>query len=896
MHRRLFTCAGLALGVLLYAGFASASSAAGVLDCGDAAYAASAGQAALAPDPLEYVAPSRNFKTLHVSLDLDLDLAAQRIGGSVTHTLEALRANPQAFELNCVGLEVAKVEVDGRPARFDYPVAGQQATSWLEYSGAGESASLLRVYPPQPLARGQQVRLQIWYAGAPKDGLHFMTPEAGDPRSRPEVWSQGEGENNRYWIPCFDYPNEKATYDGTFRVDNGYYVLSNGRLDSTSAAGGKTQYHWVLDQPQVTYLIMVAAAKYEVYSDHWRGREVSYLMPPGTGEATARRAYGLTPDMLDFFSDVTGIEYPYDKYAQVVVQNFIFGGMENTTATVMTDRSLFDERAALTRDNEGLVAHELAHQWWGDMVTCRDWSQMWLNEGFATYFQQLYREHHDGADEFIYDLDGAHQATLGADRNDPRPVVTQFFNRRDAQNSANVYVKGASVLNMLRRYVGDDVFFDTLHRYGTERQWQTVDTTDLMRAFRDASGENLDWFFQQWIYLAGHPDLRVTKYWDAGRKLLTLTVEQTQKVTEAVPLFRLPLDVEFTCEGQPQQYRILVDKQRQDFYFSLPSDPQMVLVDKGGHTLKTLDFRRSQGELKFQLEHGDTWGRIEAARALGEIGPDEAVVGALRSVLLDANAFWGLRKEAARALARNRTQAAIDALLAGLSLPTPKVRLACTEAAGDLPLNGAVETRLRELADTDPAYAVRAAAVDSLVRLKSGLAYAASLAAIGQDSDNDGVRNAGLRGLAALEKPEALAKVRALAAPGNPRSHRHQALDTFGQLSKQLRLPAEKAAAARFLLAQLDDWYPNTRSAVMAALVNVSDKSAVDPLKAAGVHDPLERLRKQAGEAARTIETQTEKKVTTDDLSVQLKALQDELTRVKDELADVRQRVPEPRR
>jgi HEAT repeat protein len=262
-------------------------------------------------------------------------------------------------------------------------------------------------------------------------------------------------------------------------------------------------------------------------------------------------------------------------------------------------------------------------------------------------------------------------------------------------------------------------------------------------------------------------------------------------------------------------------------------------------------------------------------------------------VLLDSAQFWALRREAAKALGRNRTQAAIDALLAGLAVDTPKVRLACTEAAGDLPLNAAVEAKLRGLVDSDPAYSVRAAAVDSLVRLKAGSAGAACLAAIAQESDNDTVRNSGLRCLVTLEHVAALDKVRALAAPGNPRSHRHAALDSFGQLAKQLRLPAEKAAAAKFLLDQLDDWYPNTRSTVMTALVNVSDKSAVDPLKAASVHDPLERLRRQAGDAARTIEAQTEKKVTTDDLSAQLKALQDEVNRVRDELAEVRKKVPE---
>jgi aminopeptidase N len=345
------------------------------------------------------------------------------------------------------------------------------------------------------------------YHGAPKEGLYFMTPEPGIAGSRPEVWSQGEGQRNRYWIPCFDYPNEKASFDGTFRVDKPYYVLSNGRLESTVELGTKTQYHWVLDQPQVAYLIMLAAGEYEIYTDIWRGKEISYLVPPGTGEGRTRLNLGLTVDMLDFFSDITGIEYPYDKYAQVVVQNFIFGGMENTTATVLNSRMLYDERALLDRDAENLVAHELAHQWWGDMVTLREWNQMWLNEGFATFFEKLYRQHHRGQDEYVYELDAAHREVIAADKKSPRPMVVDFFNRSDATSSSHVYTKGASVLAMLRQYFGDEVFFDALQRYGTEMQWKTADTADLMRCFREASGENVDWFFEQWVYMAGHPDL-----------------------------------------------------------------------------------------------------------------------------------------------------------------------------------------------------------------------------------------------------------------------------------------------------------------------------------------------------------------------------------------------------
>lgn len=866
------------------------------------AFAAEAEQCGLSSglsiDPLQYVAPSRNFSTRHISLDLDLNVAAQTIGGSVTHTLECLREGATELRLNCVALTIDSVSIDGAPVQFDYPVPDYQQSApnrnWIGNAPLGDDNDGLVVHASAPLQRGQVVSLKIAYHGAPREGLYFITPEKGIPGSRPEVWSQGEGERNRYWIPCFDYPNEKASYDATYRADPGMYVLSNGRLESVKTLpDGRGEYHWVQERPQVTYLIMVAAAHYDIVKDAWRGKEVDYLVPPGTGEDFTRAVFGLTPDMLEYFSSVTGIEYPWDKYAQVVVQDFIFGGMENTSATVLTSRALHDARDRPDRDAVDLIAHELAHQWWGDMVTCREWNEMWLNEGFATFFQQLYKEHQLGEADYIYDLSGAHQSVINADNGDPRPIVVDFFNRRDAQSSANVYVKGSSVLAMLRAYLGDSVFFDALHRFGLGRQFNTADTQDLMRAFREASGENTDWFFEQWVYLSGHPDLKVTKSWDSARGMLTLKVEQTQKVTDQVPLFRLPLDIEIACAEKTETYRILVSQPSEQFYFKLPSAPQMILFDKGGRTLMTLDFPRSVEELCYQLAQGDPWGQIEAARALRKLGPNDTAADALGKVLA-APGFWGLRRECALALAAGKSGKAADFLLAGLADANSRIRSACAEGLGELPRNDAAEARLQALLGNDFSYAVQNAALNSLVKMGSKQAYGECLAMLPRVSCNDTLRANALDRLAQLGDPRALGIVKRYAGPGNRRGYRHSALGAYSTLAQKAGEDADarreaRHEAAQFLLPMLGDWYPNTRSEVIGKLVDLGDKSAVDRLKRMALSDPQQRLRDYARDAADKIAVHTDESVKLDDLLKQMKQMQDSLDALSKEVGKLKE-------
>jgi len=844
------------------------------------------------PDPLSYVAPSRDYDTKHTRLDLDLDLKNQTIAGSVTHTIRVLKPQTEKIRLNCVGLTVSAVTMDGKPVTFDYPVRGEQATSWIEGADSREATDQLVVYSPAPLAPNDEFDLRIEYSGAPREGLYFIPKEKGIPEKRYEVWAQGEGEDNRYWIPCHDYPNDKSTFDGIFRVDKGMYVLSNGVLVDRRDIGDQTQFHWKLDTPQVSYLITVAAGEYDVIEETWRDVPLLYVVPPGTDRETVTRGYGLTADMMEFFSNYIGIDYPFKKYAQVVVQNFIYGGMENTTATVMNSRTLFDEHAAVTRTEQGLVAHELVHQWWGDMVTCNEWSHIWLNEGFATYFQSLFREHHDGDDEFRYQISARHRDVIKNNNKDPRPIVVDFYNRKDRRNSANVYTKGGSVLHMLRFLIGDEMFVASVRAFGEKHKYGLAETSDFSRAVKETTGENLDWFFEQWVYLAGHPKLLVSKTWQRESNTLKLTISQTQKTEGIIPIFRLPMDVEITTEEKTATYRIVADSETQDFFFTLPSKPLMVIVDKGDWTLKELVFDKPTDELLYQLKHADTMSRIRAIQSLAAVPDDEQVVAALRGVLV-GEGYWGVRREAALALGEIGTKNAVAALVEGLDADDAKVRLGSTEALGKVKTSKNLDNVLTNVFRNDYGYEVRAAAVTSLVKMKSPQAKKVSLEALAVDSHRSVIRNAGLNGLVKLKATKEIDEVKKLTGPGNRRTYRHTAITSYAKLAKRLDSERQREKAADYLGSMLDDWYLRTRRTVITALGVLGDESAIDALEQVARTDPIESNRVRARKTATAIQNKQKVIATTENLQSEIDALSTKLESLKKSLSSLEARAPQ---
>ena len=857
---------------------------------------ASAQQSALSPDPLAYVSPSRTFTTTHISVDLDVDVVKQTVAGGVVNTVRSLRDGTSDISFNCVDLVVESVEVDGKAAKYDYPVPSENSTSWLAGTTQESADDRLVIHLAQPLARNATAKVAIKYHGAPRIGLYWIQPEKGLPNSRWEVWSQGEGEDNRRWIPCNDYPNDKATFEGRFRVAKGYTAISNGALVEKKDAGEKTEFYYKLDQPQVSYLMMLAVAQYKIVEEKWRDVPVQYVVPPYSDEKTVLRCYGLTPDMIEFFSKEIGIDYPYAKYAQVVVQDYIYGGMENTTAVVMNMRTLFDERTGPTRTEQNLIAHELAHMWWGDMLTCREWSHMWLNEGFATYYCYLYKEHHDGEDAFRYQVRGAHNDVLSADAKDPRPIVTDFFNRKDALNNANVYIKGASFLHMLRYELGDALYREVIKEYGEKHKFDVVETYDLMRAVKDVTGENLDWMFEQWVFLAGHPDFKVTKSFDDETRVLRVSVEQTQKTGGLVPIFRVPVDIDVYWDGGQATHHVTVEQQKENFYFNVPKEPVMVLFDKDDWILKTLDFGKKTSESIYELKNAPYMSRVRAAEALAAKGADRETVPALKAALL-AEGHYGLRRECALALGKIANDDALSALKEGLNAKDGQVRLACAEAIGNFYRNDDAAAILDDLANRDFAWGVRAEALTSLGKIKTDNAAKICTAALAQESDRSIVRNAAINALVELKETAALGKIQKYTTTGIPRECRNIAIAGYAKLAKELEKDSERRRASDVVAASLDDWHLRTREAAIEGLATIGDASALPNLTRVASTDPVAEVRDKAQKAADRVTAHvaaakgtTDESATIEELKRRVQTLEQEAEKARREAAALAKR------
>ena len=340
---------------------------------------------------------------------------------------------------------------------------------------------------------------------APPEGCSSCVADPAYPERPLAIWTQGEAEDTHYWLPCYDYPNERATSEMIITVEKPLFVVSNGALvETTKNAGDTTTYHWKMDVPHVSYLISLAVGDFSVYHDKVGDLPLDYYVAKDVDEATARRFMGKTPQMIRFFGESTGQPYPYVKYAQTCLPEF-GGGMENISATSMTDNALRDEIAALEGDADGLVAHELAHQWFGDLLTCKDWSHIWLNEGFASYFDPLFAEHDRGEDTFRLEMDGALQGYLGNDRAYRRPIVETRYESSMQMFDGMTYAKGACVLHALRGLLGDEVWWKGLRAYVAAHKSQVVDTDDFRKSMEAASGKDLKWFFDQWVHKAGHP-------------------------------------------------------------------------------------------------------------------------------------------------------------------------------------------------------------------------------------------------------------------------------------------------------------------------------------------------------------------------------------------------------
>jgi aminopeptidase N len=761
------------------------------------------------PRRLEHL---RTFDVIHTRGELVLDVDQAEIRGTVTHTLKPLRADFAVLNLDCgEALNVAKV------------VAGPKAAN----CGIERKGEVLTITLDRPYGLDETLDVAITYAGSPRHGLYFVKPDSAHPDRAPAIWTQGEAEETHHWLPCYDYPNDRATSEMIVTVAKPLIVVSNGALLDTRENGDGTRtFQWKIDVPHVSYLISLAAADFRVYHDKAGPLPVDYYAPKSYDEATVRRTVGKTPAMIAFFNEKIGVAYPYAKYAQVFVPDFMSGGMENISATTLTESALLDAIAARERDADGLVAHELAHQWFGDLLTCRDWSHTWLNEGFASYFAALFAERDKGDDGFRLEMARNLENYVMSDRGYRRPIVETRYDRPLRMFDGVTYAKGSLVLHALRGAIGDDAWWDGICRYVRANREHVVTTDDFRKAMEAASGKDLAWFFDQWTTRGGHPELKVRWRYEKDDQTARIAVEQTQKVDELTPLFRLPTTIELGDDSGTRSVPVVIDGTRHEFVIPSPCEPKMVRLDPRGWIPKEIDFEKAPAQWIYQLAHAsDVLGRVEAARALGKRKEDADAARALA-------AAWPLEKERTARAEIVSALAAVgeacrSALVEAAKDPEAPVRVKAYEGLAALKKDDAAEALFRAaLSDRDAPYGVRRAALGALVAWKVKDKDELIAAALNTPSHNDVIAAAGVGHLLRDDGLSTRENAVLYSAYGRPRTVRFAALAALGRLAK------DDPALQDLLIALIDDPERLVRTQAVSTLSRLGVKRALSAMEA----------------------------------------------------------------
>ena len=825
--------------------------------------------------------PDRPVRVLHIDLDLRPDLDARTIDGVCTTLIEAVDDAVAHIVLDAVDLEIQGVySADGTALQYEV-----------------RTGSLL-VHFAHPLRAEGQLEFSVRYRVVePTRGAYFTRPDRASPKKPRQLWTQSQDSDARYWFPCVDYPDNKQTSSTKVFVKRGLFALSNGALVERRDEGGLTKFLYRQDVPHPTYLFTLVVGDFSEVAQSGASVPVYYYVPPGC-EADGERSFGRTPEMVRAFEQFIGVDYPFARYSQIAVADFIFGGMENTAATTQTDHTLHDERAHLDFSSEPLVSHELAHQWFGDLLTTRDWSHAWLNEGFATYFEAVWYESAYGWDEYAYHVAEMVRSYFSEDRERyRRPIVFNKFLYPIELFDRHLYQKGGAVLHMLRGTLGSRRFRNALQRYVRDNAGGSVETIDLIRAIEYATGRNLRWFFDQWIERGGYPELEVSYRFERDRKSAIIDIKQTQKVDDQNPAFRFELVVGFLpAEKVPgsitgdvadrelageRRVRLEITREQESFAIPLDAEPSLVRIDPGAYVLAKFSYRLGTDmHARILASEPDVIARARAAQALAKDasrGAREALCGALH-----AEPFWGAAVEIARALADTHAPWAKAVLIAERAHPHPKARRGIAQALGAFFHDSQVTTALIEMLG-DASYLVVAAALESLGRTREPRAFEILLEHLAMPSWNDTIASGAARGLGELGDARAVRPL--IDATRDDRSDdlRRAALSGLARLYQLM--DERKPSIIEAITDCLGEEKLMIRFAAIGAAERLGERETIPALRRIADRDGDARLRRDALEAIdRISEAQR--------APAEVAKLRTEVAELREELQALRARLP----
>jgi aminopeptidase N len=657
---------------------------------------------------------------VHTKLDAKFDYSKSQLNGKVWIILKPHFYPTDSLQLDAKGMKINKIEI--------VKAGGKNGTLKYDYDNSFINITLDRTYKAS-----EQYTIYIDYVAMPNDlkvegsaaindakGLYFINPK-GEEKDKPtQIWTQGETEATSAWVPTIDRPNQKTTNEILMTVPAKYVTLSNGKLvTQTKNADGTRTDHWKMDLPHAPYLFFMGVGDYAVVKDTYKGKEVNYYVEKEY-EKVAKKIFGNTPEMMKFFSEkVTGIEYPWIKYSQIVGRDYVSGAMENTTATLHQESAQQDARELMDGNSwEGTIAHELFHQWFGDYVTAESWSNLTVNESFANYSQVLWDEYKYGKDagdaENYKDMQGYISSGSAA-----KDLARFYYRDKEDMFDAVSYNKGGRILHMLRNYVGDDAFFKSLNKYLTDNKFGTGSAHKLRLAFEAVTGKDLNWYWNQWYFGAGHPKLDISYFYNPENKFVSVYVKQTQTTDK---VFKLPFAIDVWVAGKKSRYDVWMNNKVDTFTFAASSKPDLVNVDANKILLAEKKDAKTLSEYAFQFKNaGNYMDRKEAVDFAAKKTKDPEALAIITAALNDK--YKGIRIKAIQAFATNAPDEATIARLETIA-KTDANRVVRSEAIDILAT--LKESKYKEMfikGTSDSSYSVAGASLDALSELDATAAF-----------------------------------------------------------------------------------------------------------------------------------------------------------------------------
>lgn len=580
-----------------------------------------------------YRATSTKINDLvHTKLDVKFDYNKAYMYGKAWITLHPHFYPTDSLNLDAKGMNINEVSiVKGRkkiPLKYVYDSMNLTITLDKSYK-ANENYTVYISYVSKP----NELKTTGSAAISDAKGLYFINPK-GEEKDKPtQIWTQGETESNSAWFPTIDKPNQKTTQEISMTVPAKYVTLSNGLLISQKKNndGTRTDVR-KMNLPHAPYLFFMGVGEYAIIKDKYKGKEVSYYVEKEYAPV-ARKIFGLTPEMIAFFSKITGVDYPWPKYAQITGRDYVSGAMENTTATLHGEVAQQDARELVDENKwEGTIAHELFHQWFGNYVTTESWSNLTLNESFARYSEALWYENKYGKDEG----DAANFQSLRDYLSNPADTgksLVRFYYKDKEDVFDNVsYPKGALILNMLRNYVGDPAFFKSLHLYLTANKFKSAEAHNLRLAFEEVTGQDLNWFWNQWYYGSGHPKLDINYGYDSASKTVKVFIKQTQTGN----IFKLPFVIDVYEQNQKKRYKVWMEHASDTFSFAVNSKPDLINVDGDKILLSEKTDHKTLENYVYQYKHAGSYiDKVEAVEFAVKSKPDAKTLDFLKTALND---------------------------------------------------------------------------------------------------------------------------------------------------------------------------------------------------------------------------------------------------------------------